>query len=41
MEKFEVNSVQVSTLLSYVKDGTIAIPEIQRPLYGILQKLEI
>lgn len=29
--KFEVNNVTVSTLLGYVKDGTIAIPEIQRP----------
>ncbi|MBR4261835.1 MAG: DUF262 domain-containing protein [Bacilli bacterium] len=31
MAKFEVNNVSVSTLLGYVKDGTIAIPEIQRP----------
>ena len=31
MAKFEVNNVNVSTLLGYVKDGTIAIPEIQRP----------
>lgn len=31
MVKFEVNSVSVSTLLGYVNDGTIAIPEIQRP----------
>lgn len=31
MTKFEVNNVSVSTLLGYVKDGTIAIPEIQRP----------
>ena len=31
MAKFEVNNVSVSTLLSFVKDGTIAIPEIQRP----------
>ena len=29
--KFEVNNVSVNTLLGYVKDGTIAIPEIQRP----------
>lgn len=29
--KFEVNNVSISTLLGYVKDGTIAIPEIQRP----------
>lgn len=29
--KFEVNNVSISTLLEYVKDGTIAIPEIQRP----------
>lgn len=29
--KFEVNNVTISTLLGYVKDGTIAIPEIQRP----------
>lgn len=31
MSKFEVNNVSVSTLLGYVNDGTIAIPEIQRP----------
>lgn len=31
MAKFEVNNVSISTLLGYVKDGTIAIPEIQRP----------
>ena len=31
MAKFEVNNVSVSTLLGYVADGTIAIPEIQRP----------
>ena len=31
MAKFEVNNVSVSTLLEYIKDGTIAIPEIQRP----------
>jgi len=31
MAKFEVNNVSVSTLLAYVKDGAIAIPEIQRP----------
>lgn len=29
--KFEVNNVSISTLLGYVKDWTIAIPEIQRP----------
>lgn len=29
--KFEVNNVSVNTLLGYVKNGTIAIPEIQRP----------
>ena len=31
MAKFEVNNVTISTLLGYVNDGTIAIPEIQRP----------
>lgn len=31
MAKFEVNNVSISTLLGYVTDGTIAIPEIQRP----------
>lgn len=31
MSNFEVNNVSVSTLLGYVSDGTIAIPEIQRP----------
>ncbi len=31
MPNFEVNNVQVSTLLGFVSDGTIAIPEIQRP----------
>ncbi len=28
---YEVNNVSVSTLLGYVQDGIIAIPEIQRP----------
>lgn len=28
---YEVNNVSISTLLSYVKDKVIAIPEIQRP----------
>lgn len=28
---YEVNNVSVATLLEYVKDGIIAIPEIQRP----------
>ena len=31
MANFEVNNVSVSTLLEFVNDGTIAIPEIQRP----------
>ena len=31
MSKFEVNNVSINTLLGYVNDGTIAIPEIQRP----------
>ena len=31
MANFEVNNVKVSTLLEFIKDGTIAIPEIQRP----------
>jgi len=31
MAKFDVNNVSVETLLSYVKDWAIAIPEIQRP----------
>ena len=31
MSNFEVNNVSVNTLLGYVKDGAIAIPEIQRP----------
>ena len=31
MAKFDVNNVSVETLLGYVSDGTIAIPEIQRP----------
>ena len=31
MPNFEVNNVLVSTLLGFVSDGTIAIPEIQRP----------
>ena len=31
MAKFDVNNVSVETLLSYVKDWVIAIPEIQRP----------
>ncbi len=31
MAKFDVNNVSVETLLGYVKDNIIAIPEIQRP----------
>ena len=31
MASFEVNSVKINTLLSYIDDGVIAIPEIQRP----------
>ena len=31
MAKLEENNVSISTLLGYVDDGTIAIPEIQRP----------
>lgn len=31
MTKFEVNNVSINTILGYVNDGTIAIPEIQRP----------
>ncbi len=31
MSNFEVNSIQINTLLSYIDDGSIAIPEIQRP----------
>ena len=31
MADFSVNNVNVNTLLNYVIDGTIAIPEIQRP----------
>ena len=31
MSNFEVNNESINTLLGYVKDGTIAIPEIQRP----------
>lgn len=31
MANFEVNNVSVSTLLGYISDGIIAIPEIQRP----------
>ena len=31
MSNFEVNNVSINTILGYVKDGTIVIPEIQRP----------
>ena len=31
MANFEVNNVSISTLLGYIIDGIIAIPEIQRP----------
>lgn len=31
MASFEVNSIKINTLLSYIDDGIIAIPEIQRP----------
>lgn len=31
MSSFEVNSIKINSLLGYVSDNTIAIPEIQRP----------
>ena len=31
MAQYEVNNCSVSSLLTYIKDGSIAIPEIQRP----------
>lgn len=31
MAKFDVNNISIESLLWYVNDGTIAIPEIQRP----------
>lgn len=31
MANFDVNNISVSSILGYIKDGTIAIPEIQRP----------
>ena len=34
MAKFDVNNVSVETLLGYVKDGTIAIPEVLQPYMG-------
>ena len=31
MAQYNVNNIMVSSLLSSIRDGTIAIPEIQRP----------
>ena len=31
MEQYDVNNTSVETLIAYIKDGQIAIPEIQRP----------
>lgn len=31
MSRYDVNNIAVSSLLSSIKDGSIAIPEIQRP----------
>lgn len=39
MANFEVNNVLISTLLGYVTDGTIAIPEIQRPFVWDTKKV--
>ena len=39
MAKFDVNNVSVETLLGYVSDGTIAIPEIQRPFVWDITKV--
>lgn len=39
MAKFDVNNVSVETLLGYVNDGTIAIPEIQRPFVWDTKKV--
>jgi len=36
--KYSVNQYLIETVLAWVKSGEIAIPEIQRPLYGMLQK---
>ena len=30
-QKYSVNQHQISTFLAFVKDGQIAIPEVQRP----------
>lgn len=31
MAQYNVNNIMVSSLLSSIRDGTIAIPELQRP----------
>ena len=31
-QKYSVNQHHISTFLAFVKDGQIAIPEVQRPL---------
>ncbi|MGV8863191.1 MAG: hypothetical protein ACOH2T_18750 [Pseudomonas sp.] len=34
-QKYSVNQHLIETLLSWIKSGEIAIPEIQRPLLGV------
>lgn len=34
MAQYEVNNSSIQTLLSWIRSGEIAIPEIQRPLCG-------
>jgi len=39
--KYSVNQHLIETLLTWVKTGEIAIPEIQSPSYGMLHRFVI
>lgn len=38
MAQFDVNSTSVENIISSIKAGEIAIPEIQRRLFGTVRK---
>jgi len=41
MSNYDVNNKKIETILSWINEGIIAIPEIQDLSFGIVQKLGI
>lgn len=37
-EKYNASNIALEQILNFIKSGEIAIPEIQRPLYGSQNK---